>query len=54
MSDLSANDIIYKNIRDLKIKFGILNCWLANMYWMPKMHKNPLKLDSLQCLVNIL
>ena len=45
---LSANDIIDKNIRDLKIKFGIHNIAienhrLPNMYWMPKMHKNPIK-----------
>ena len=45
---LSANDIIDKNIRDLKIKFGIDNIpienhRLPNMYWMPKMHKNSIK-----------
>ena len=45
---LSANDIIDGNIRDLKIKFGIDNIpienhRLPNMYWMPKMHKNPIK-----------
>ena len=45
---LSANDIIDGNIRDLKIKFGtgnspIENHRLPNMYWMPKMHKNPIK-----------
>ena len=45
---LSANDIIGKNITDLKIKFGIDNIsienhGLPNMYWMPKMHKNPIK-----------
>ena len=45
---LSANDVIDKNIRDLKIKFGIDNIpienhRLLNMYWMPKMHKNPIK-----------
>ena len=33
---------------DLKIKFGIDNIsvenhQLPNMYWMPKMHKNPIK-----------
>ena len=44
-SGLSANDIIDKNIRDLKIKFGIDNIRiennrLPNMYWMPKMHKH--------------
>ena len=45
---LSANDIIDGNIRDLKIKFGIDNIpienhRLPNMYWIPKMHKNPIK-----------
>ena len=45
---LSANDIIDGNIRDLKIIFGIDNIpienhRLPNMYWMPKMHKNPVK-----------
>ena len=45
---LSANGIIDGNIRDLKIKFGIDNIsienhQLPNMYWMPKMHKNPIK-----------
>ena len=45
---LSANDITDGNIRDLKIKFGIDNIpienhQLPNMYWMPKMHKNPIK-----------
>ena len=45
---LSANDIFDKNIRDLKIKFGIHNIStennrLPNMYWMPKIHKNPIK-----------
>ena len=44
---LSENDIIDGNIGDLKIKFGIDNISienrLPNMYWMPKMHKNPIK-----------
>ena len=45
---LSANDIIDKNIRDLKIKFGfdnisIENHRLPNVYWMPKIHQNPIK-----------
>ena len=45
---LSTNDIIDKNIRDLRIKFGIDNIPIENhqipiMYWMPKMHKNPIK-----------
>ena len=35
-------------MKDLKIKFGIENIpienyRLPNMYWMPKMHKNPIK-----------
>ena len=47
-SGLSANDIIDKNVRGLKIKFGIDNIPIekhrrASMYWMPKMHKNPIK-----------
>ena len=49
---LSANDIIEKNIRDVGIKFGIGNIhiknhWLPNMYWMPKMHKNLIKIRLL-------
>ena len=45
---LSANDIIDKNIRYLKTKFGIDNIpienyRLPNMYWMSKVHKNPTK-----------
>ena len=45
---LSANDVIDKNIRDLKIKFYIDNIpienhRLSNMYWMPKTHENPIK-----------
>ena len=45
---LSSNDVIEGNIRDLKIKFGIANILienyqLPNMYWIPKMHKNPVK-----------
>ena len=45
---LFANDITDKNIRDLKIKFGtdnilIENNRFPNMYWMPKMHKNPIQ-----------
>ena len=45
---LSANGIIDGNIRDLKIKFCIDNIpfenhRLPNMYWMPKMHKSPIK-----------
>ena len=45
---LSANDIIDKNIRDLRIKFGndnipIENHRLPNMYWTSKTFKNPIK-----------
>ena len=48
---LSANGIIDKNISDLKIELGIdsipietiENHQLPNMYWMPKMHKNPIE-----------
>ena len=45
---LSGNGLIDKNTRDLKNKFGIDNIpiqnnRLSNMYWMPKMHKNPIK-----------
>ena len=45
---LSTNDIVDGSIRDFKIKFGIDNIpienhRLANMYWMPKMYKNPIK-----------
>ena len=48
ISGLSANDIIDRNIRDLKIKFGIDNIpienhRLPNIYWMSKMHKNLIK-----------
>ena len=44
---VSVNDIIDKNIRDLKIKFDIdkvpiENHRLPNMYWMPKLYKNTL------------
>ena len=44
----SANDNIDKNIRDLEIKFGIEKILieirrLSNMYWMPKIHKYPIK-----------
>ena len=45
---LSANDIIDKNIRDLKIKFGIdsipiENHRLPDMYWVLNLHKNPIE-----------
>ena len=44
----SANDIIDKNIRDLKIKFGIDNNPIENhrlpyVYWVSKMHKKFIK-----------
>ena len=49
---LSANGIIDGNIKHLKIKLGIGNIpienhRLPNMCWMPKMHKDPFKVDSL-------
>ena len=45
---LSTSDVTGKNIRYLKIKFGIGNIpienyRLPNMYWTLKMHKNPIK-----------
>ena len=45
---LPAVVITDKNMRDLKRKFRIGNILtenhrLSNMYWMPKMHKNPIK-----------
>ena len=45
---LSENGIIDGNIRVLNIKFGIDNIpiknhRLPNRYWMPRMHKNPIK-----------
>ena len=48
---VSANDIVDKNIRDLKIKFSIDNIpienhRLPNMYWILKMHKKPIKTRS--------
>ena len=48
IKNLSANNIIDENIRDLKnklglAKFDIENHCLPYMYWMPKMHKNPIK-----------
>ena len=44
----NSNDLIKNNIKDLKSKFGINdispeNHCLPNLYWMPKMHKNPIK-----------
>lgn len=44
----TTDDIVNKNIKDLKSKFGIENIskdnhCLPNMYWMPKMHKTPIK-----------
>ena len=49
-SNLSANDIFNRNIRELKIKLCIEDIpvetheW-PNMYWMPKMYKISLTLD---------
>ena len=48
INNVSANDIIDKNIRDLVIEFGIYNISikdhrLPNMYWMSRMHKNTTK-----------
>ena len=44
---LSANDIIDKNMRDLKIIYGIDNIPIENhrlpYIWMPKVHKNLIK-----------
>ena len=45
---LYANDVINGNIRNLKNKSSIDNIpienhRLPNMYWMHKMHKNPIK-----------
>ena len=47
INNLSANDIINKNIRELKIRFRIDNIAVENhrspdMYWMAKMYKNPI------------
>ena len=47
-NNFSCDEIIKQNINDLKSKFGIDNVSLSNhrlpnMYWMPKMHKNPIK-----------
>ena len=44
----STNEIINSNVKDLKDKFGINNVSLENhrlpnMYWLPKMHKSPIK-----------
>ena len=46
--NLSYDDVIKNNLEDLNAKFGIGNIQLSNhrlpnMYWMPKMHKNPIK-----------
>ena len=45
INNLSANAYNDKYLRDLKIKFNIdnvpfENCWLLDVHWMPKMHKN--------------
>ena len=47
-NNFSHDDVINNNLSDLKAKFGIDNVSLSNhclpnMYWMPKMHKNPIK-----------
>ena len=44
----SSDEIIGSNIKDLKSKFGIGNIsqenhCLPNMYWLPKIHKSPIK-----------
>ena len=48
VTNKTAEDIINSNIRDLKQKFGIDNIsldnhCLPNMYWLPKIHKTPIK-----------
>ena len=48
VSNSSEDVIIENNIKDLKSKFGIKNIdnenhCLPNMYWMPKLHKTPIK-----------
>ena len=48
INNLSANDIIDNDIKDLNIKFDIDNIPIENgglpdIYWRPKMHKNPVK-----------
>ena len=48
INNLPTDTIINNNINDLKSKFGIDNVTtenhhLPNMYWLPKMHKNPIK-----------
>ena len=48
INNLPTDTIINNNINDLKSKFGIDNVStenqrLPNMYWLPKMHKNPIK-----------
>ena len=44
----NSSDIVSNNIKDLQSKFGINevsldNHCLPNMYWLPKMHKHPIK-----------
>ena len=48
INNLPRDIIINNNINDVKSKFGIDNVTtenhrLPNMYWLPKMHKNPIK-----------
>ena len=48
VNDRNIECIISSNIKDLKSKFDINgisadNQCLPNMYWLPKMHKNPIK-----------
>ena len=47
-NNTSTDTIIKSNINDLKSKFGIddvniVNQCLPHMYWLPKMHKSPIK-----------
>ena len=46
--DKTSNEITKKHVKFLKDKFGLLdhpaeNTRLPNIYWLPKMHKNPIK-----------
>ena len=48
IDNISGNEIIESNIKHLKSKFGIDNIpkenhCLPNMYWLPKIHKSPIK-----------
>lgn len=49
INNLYANEIINKTIRYMKPKFGIedisiKNHQILNICWMPKMHKDPIKI----------